>query len=85
MFGDLKGMMCKLKEAQAKVTATKQRMDTVLIDKKSNDGLINVTITANRELKGIEIDDRLLENKKKLEESLISILNKAIDQATTIH
>ena len=78
-------MMGKLKEAQAKVTATKQRMDTVLIDKKSNDGLINVTITANRELKGIEIDDRLLENKKKLEESLISILNKAIDQATTIH
>ena len=47
MFGDLKGMMGKLKEAQAKVTATKQRMDTVLIDKKSNDGLINVTITAN--------------------------------------
>lgn len=85
MFGDLKGMMSKLKEAQAKVTATKQRMNTVLIDKKSNDGLINVTITANRELKGIEIDDRLLENKKKLEESLISILNKAIDQATTIH
>lgn len=85
MFGDLKGMMSKLKEAQAKVTATKQRMDTVLIDKKSNDGLINVTITANRELKSIEIDDRLLENKKKLEESLISILNKAIDQATTIH
>lgn len=85
MFGDLKGMMGKLKEAQAKVTATKQRMDTVLIDKKSNDGLINVTITANRELKCIEIDDRLLENKKKLEESLISILNKAIDQATSIH
>ena len=44
-------------------------MDTVLIDKKSNDGLIKVNITANREQKGIVIDDRLLENRKKIEES----------------
>ena len=85
MFGDLKGMMGKLKEAQAKVTATKQRMDTVLIDKKSNDGLINVTITANRELKHIQIDDCLLQNKTQLVESLILTLNKAIDKATTIN
>ena len=85
MFGDLKGMMGKLKEAQAKVAATKQRMNTVLIDEKSSDSMLKVTITANRELKHIEIDDCLLENKTLLVESLILTLNKAIDKATTIN
>ncbi|MDC6468035.1 YbaB/EbfC family nucleoid-associated protein [Flavobacteriaceae bacterium] len=85
MFGDLKGMMGKLKEAQAKVAATKQRMNTVLIDEKSSDSFLKVTITANRELKHIEIDDSLLQNKTQLVESLILTLNKAIDKATTIN
>ncbi|MCP4484828.1 MAG: YbaB/EbfC family nucleoid-associated protein [Flavobacteriaceae bacterium] len=85
MFGDLKGMMGKLKEAQAKVAATKQRMNTVLIDEKSSDNFLKVTITANRELKHIEIDDCLLQNKTQLVESLILTINKAIDKATTIN
>ncbi len=85
MFGDLKGMMGKLKEAQAKVAATKQRMNTVLIDEKSSDNFLKVTITANRELKHIEIDDCLLQNKTQLVESLILTLNKAIDKASTIN
>ena len=85
MFRDLKGMMGKLKEAQAKVAATKQRMNTVLIDEKSSDNFLKVTITANRELKYIEIDDCLLQNKTQLVESLILTLNKAIDKATTIN
>ena len=85
MFGDFKGMMGKLKEAQAKVAATKQRMNTVLIDENSSDNFLKVTITANRELKHIEIDDYLLQNKTQLVESLILTLNKAIDKATTIN
>ena len=85
MFGDLKGMMGKLKEAQAKVAATKQRMNTVLIDEKSSDNFLKVTITANRELKHIQTDDCLLQNKTQLVESLILTLNKAIDKATTIN
>ena len=85
MFGDLKGMMGKLKEAQAKVAATKQRMNTVLIDENSSDNFLKVTITANRELKHIEIDDYLLQNKTQLVESLILTINKAIDKATTIN
>ena len=85
MFGDLKGMMGKLKEAQAKVAATKQRMNTVLIDEKSSDNFLKVTITANRELKHIEIDDCLLQNKTQLVESVILTINKAIDKATTIN
>lgn len=85
MFGDLQGMMGKLKEAQAKVEATKLRMNTVLIDEKSNDGLLKITITANRVLKNIKIDDSLLEDKEQLEDYLILTLNKAIEKATKIN
>lgn len=79
------GMMGKLKETQEKVAATKKRMDTVLIDEKSNDGLIEVSITANRELKKISIADSLLEDKEQLEDFLILTLNKAIANATAVN
>ena len=82
MFGD---MMGKLKETQKKVEETKKRMNTVLLDEKSNDGKLKVTITANRSLKSITIDDELLEDKEMLEDYLILTLNKAIERATNVH
>ena len=85
MFGDLMGMMGKLKETQEKVEATKKRLDTVLIDEASNDGLLKVTLTANRKIKSIEIDDSLLEDKEQLEDYLLMTLNKAIEKATDIN
>jgi DNA-binding YbaB/EbfC family protein len=85
MFGDMMNMMGKLKETQQKIEATKQRLDTVLIDKKSNDGLLNVTITANRKIRSITIDESLLEDKEQLEDYLILVLNKAIEKATNIN
>jgi len=79
------GMMGKLKETQAKVEETKKRLDTVLIDEKSNDGLLKITLTANRKIKSIEVDDSLLEDKEQLEDYLILTLNKAIEKATNVH
>ena len=38
MFGDLMGMMGKLKETQQKIEETKKRLDTVLVDEQSVDG-----------------------------------------------
>tara|TARA_B100002049_G_C15749264_1_gene237854 strand:+ start:179 stop:505 length:327 start_codon:yes stop_codon:yes gene_type:complete len=85
MFGDMMGMMNKLKEAQEKVEATKKRLDTVLVDEQSNDGLLKITITANREVKNISIDDQLLEDKEQLEDYLVLTMNKAIEKATKIN
>ena len=84
MFGDMMGMMSKLKEAQVKVEETKKRLDTVLVDEKSNDDLLKVTLTANRTIKSIDVDDALLEDKEQLEDYLIMTLNKAITKATNI-
>lgn len=79
------GMMNKLKETQQKVEATKQRLNTVLIDEASPDQKLKVTITANRTLKSITIDDELMENKDMLEDYLILTLNKAIERATSVN
>ena len=85
MFGDLMGMMGKLKETQQKIEETKKRLDTVLVDEQSSDGLLKITITANRQVRSIEIDDTLLEDKEQLEDYLVLVLNKAIDKATAVN
>ncbi|MGJ8658588.1 YbaB/EbfC family nucleoid-associated protein [Cellulophaga fucicola] len=85
MFGDMMGMMGKLKETQQKVEETKQRLNSVLIDEKSSDNTLKVTITANRTIKSIEIDESLLEDKEQLEDYLIITLNKAIERATQVN
>ena len=85
MFGDMMGMMNKLKEAQKKVEATKERLHTVMVDESSSDDKLKVTLTANRTIKSITIDDSLLEDKDMLEDYLILTLNKAIENATKIN
>ena len=85
MFGDMMGMMGKLKETQQKVEDTKKRMDTVLLDEKSTDNLVQVVITANRELKQITIADDLLKDKEQLEDYLVLTLNKAIQSASRVN
>ena len=85
MFGDLMGMMGKLKETQQKIEETKTRLNSVLIDEQSNDGLLRVTVTANRVIKSIDIDPALLEDKEQLEDYLLLVMNKAIDKATALN
>ena len=85
MFGDMMNLMGKLKETQQKVEATKKRLDTVLMDEKSNDGLLEITITANRVIKKIHISEALLEDKEQLEDYLILTLNKAIEKASKVN
>ncbi len=85
MFGDMMGMMNKIKETQQKVEETKERLKTVMIDEESSDGLLKVTITANREIKNISVADELLEDKEQLEDYLVLTLNKAIKKATEVN
>ncbi|EIJ40296.1 YbaB/EbfC family nucleoid-associated protein [Galbibacter orientalis] len=85
MFGDLMGMMGKLKETQQKIEETKKRLDTITVSEESADKLLSITMTANRELKSLEINDELLQDKEQLEDYLVLHINKAIEQATKIN
>ncbi|MDX6745867.1 YbaB/EbfC family nucleoid-associated protein [Polaribacter sp. PL03] len=85
MFGDLSGMMNKLKDAQQEVEKTKTRLNSVLIDEASADNKIKITLTANREIKNISIHNSLLTDAEELEDFLIITLNKAIAKASKIN
>ncbi len=82
---DLMGMMGKLRDTQQKLEETKKRLDTILIDEQSNDGLLKVTITANRTFKSISVDDALLEDKEQLEDYIVMVMNKAIERASAVN
>ena len=82
---DLMGMMGKLKATQQKIEETKKRLDTVLIDEQSADGLLKVTLTANSKIKSVVVADALLEDKDQLEDYLIVVMNKAIEKAASVN
>jgi DNA-binding YbaB/EbfC family protein len=84
MFGDMMGMMGKLKEAQAKLEEAKKRLDTVMIEEKSSGDHVKVVISANRSIKSIDIDPEILDDKEVLEDYLILTLNKAISKASEV-
>jgi DNA-binding protein YbaB len=81
---DLMGMMGKLKETQQN-GRNKKRLDTVFVDEQSTDGLLKVTITANRTIKSVTIADELLQDKEQLEDYMILVMNKAIVKASKVN
>ena len=81
---DLMGMMGKLQEAQKKIEETKKRLDTIYIDESAVNGAIKVSVTANQEIKSIDIAQEMLHDKEQLEDYLILTLNKALERATQI-
>ena len=83
MFGDLAGMMGKLKEAQQKIEETKARLKTILVDEEAGNGLVKVTVSADRLVKNITISEELTNNEE-IEDYLVIALNKALDRANTI-
>ena len=84
MFGDLSGMMNKIQEAQKKIEETKKRLDTILVDEETS-GKIKVTVTANREIKSIQVNESLLQDTEELEDYLVLTLNKALKRANDIN
>ena len=85
MFGDVSGMMNKLKEAQQEVEKTKTRLNSVIIEETSADNKIKITLTANSVIKNISIDNSLLSDAEELEDYLILTLNKALAKASKIN
>jgi nucleoid-associated protein EbfC len=82
---DLMGMMGKLRDTQNKIEETKKRLNTVLIDEQSSDGLLKVTLSANSTVKSISVADELLQDKEQLEDYLILVMNKAIAKAASVN
>lgn len=57
----------------------------VLIDEKSSDGLLEVMIIVNCEIKSIIIDDSFLKDKEQFEDYFVFSLNKVIEKVIKIN
>jgi len=85
MFGDMDGMMAKLQEAQKKMDEARARLNNITVNGESGSGKVKVVATGNREIRNIEIDDSLFEDKEALEDFLIIALNNALENAHEIN
>ncbi len=84
MFGKMFDIIGKLDEAKKNVEEAKKRLDTVLIDAEAGNGMVQVTVTGNRNVKKLSIASEALHDKEMLEDYLIIALNKALEEAGKI-
>ncbi len=85
MFGDLSKMMGQLQDVQKQVEETKEKLNSVLVEGRSGSGLVTVTVTANHQVKKIDINEHVLEDKEAVEDYLILALNDALKKASAIN
>lgn len=83
MLGDL---FSKLQEAQQKMEERKQKLGDVVVDGEAGNGMVKVSVTGNREIKTISIDNQLLapDKKEELEDLLVTALNRALKNAEQV-
>src|SRR5688572_14378169 len=76
----------KLGEVKKKMDEMKARLATVLIDGEAGEGRVKVTVTGNRQVKNVHIDDSLLapEHKDELQDLLEVALNRALENAEAV-
>lgn len=85
MLGDMGDMMAKLQEAQQKIEEARASLNNIIVNGESGGGKVKVTATANREIRTINIDDDLFEDKEALEDYLIIAINNALENAHEIN
>jgi len=66
MFGDISGMIQKLKDAKANVAKTKAALAQEVIESSSANGAVKISLTANHQIKSISVADALLQDKEAL-------------------
>lgn len=83
MFGN---MVSKMKELQQILDDTKIRIESIYFETVSNDGAITIVMNANKKIKEISINEKLLSisDKEKLQENLKFTINQAMEKAEKI-
>lgn len=84
MEKDSTHLLTELQKTQTKIISKKEHLRTVFIDGESGNGTVVATITGNKQIVNIAIDESLLSNKNQLEEHLITALNDALNKASDL-
>lgn len=73
-----------LNQTKSKISEKKEQLRTVFFDGESGEGLVIATLTGNKKLVNIAIDDSLLNDNIVLEEHLITAINNALDKVSEL-
>jgi DNA-binding protein YbaB len=84
MFGDLFNIKAKLEQAKQSVMETRERLNTVFVQRESLCGAVVVRVTANKQVDSIQIDPAKLKENTSLEKILTETLNAALTEAGEI-
>ncbi len=76
---DIMGMMKKVQEMQSKMAALQEELETIEVEGASGGGMVKVVMTAKGAVKGVTIDETLLQPGEKdiLEDLLVAAVNDA--------
>lgn len=73
--------MGKLQEMRQKMEESKEKLNNVMVEGTAGNGMVKVTANGNRQIKNIEIDPSILDDKEALEDLLIVAMNRALTNA----
>ena len=78
---DMMKMMGKLKEAQAKIQETQNRLADLSTSAEAGAGMVKVKVNGKKQVIDLEIDDTLLSDKDMLKDLIIAAVNKGVESA----
>ncbi len=80
---DMFSMMGKLGEVKEKMQEVKEKLPFVELEEKSDDGLVTVKFTADKQINNVSIDESLLtaDKKENLQYQVTETINAAMEKA----
>jgi len=80
MKGGIGNLMKQAQKMQADMQKAQEEMANVEVTGKSGGGLVSVVMTCRHDVKRVEIDDSVMDDKEMLEDLLAAAVNDAVRQ-----
>jgi len=81
MFGDMMGMLGKVKEFQAKMKETQENLGHLTETAEAGAGMVKVTVNGRKQLVSLTIDPELVqpEDREMLQDLIVAAVNRAME------
>ncbi|TSJ80947.1 MAG: YbaB/EbfC family nucleoid-associated protein [Candidatus Cardinium sp.] len=79
---DIKALFGQMDQAREKIEAVKKELDQLIVTKETGAGLVKVTVSGDKKLRALSIDESLLNkaDKKMVEELIVGAANLALEE-----
>jgi DNA-binding YbaB/EbfC family protein len=84
MKGGLAGLMKQAQAMQANMKKAQEELATVEVEGQSGAGAVKVSMTCAHEVRRVQIDDGVMDDKEMLEDLITAAMNDAVKKAADI-